>query len=233
MKIFLTLVLAYSCFGQIYPYRPPSPTRVISLVAHGQASGAISPTTSAINMVGANLLIVNCTWLTSAGSVVVTDSSSNTWIPLTSVVSSQGFSSRLFYAQSAITTSSQTFTASIGATNIFAALIVAGFSGALPSGTFDQQNSAMSFAAVTTQQPGSITPTGNGELIISNLGYNNATTPPTINSGFSILENVTFAGGVNYGASMAFLIQGTASPINPTWAFTSTTGPVATIASFK
>jgi len=95
--------------------------------------------------------------------------------------------------------------------------IIAEYSGVAISSPTDQQNSNSTTSSVATLQPGSITPSQNGELIVTWSANNNAnSTTQTINSGFSLVSTNSF-GNVYF----AHILGGTTSPINPTWDCTS------------
>jgi len=108
----------------------------------------------------------------------------------------------------------------------------AAFSGSSAS-PFDQQNGAASTGLVTSQQPGSITPTANNELIVTLFGDSNCSSIPTIDSGFTITDAIAYNGSSNYGGAVAYLFQNTATAINPAWSITSSGNTVSSIASFK
>jgi hypothetical protein len=84
---------------------------------------------------------------------------------------------------------------------------------------------------VASVQAGSITPSGNGYLIVAGLGANAASTAMTINQGFSISAClIDVSGGV--GECQAFLLQATQAPVNPTWTWSSSEWAEAVIESF-
>ncbi len=65
-------------------------------------------------------------------------------------------------------------------------------------------------------QPGAVTPTQSGELILTAIGglWNSV----TIDSGFTILDQI--AVGSNFALGVGYLIQGAAATVNPTWTMT-------------
>lgn len=73
-------------------------------------------------------------------------------------------------------------------------------------------------AEADSDQPGSITPNTNGELIVCVAG--SASTPSgavSINEDFTILKGVSAAASTSKTLYIAYLIQATAGAVNPTW----------------
>lgn len=199
----------------------------ISLVAHTLTQSG--STTSAINTTGATLLVMCIGYYGgSGGSVAPTDSKSNTWVHL----SDQGVAAipgagTVYYVINPIVGTSHTFTD----TSSQATIAVMAFSGIDTTSPFDQTNG--NFTAGVTCQPGSITPTANGELIVLGGGY----TPGTnfsIDSGFTAVDFAAAIFGVNQGGFSGYFVQTTAGAINPTVTSTdSNNGISVIIASFK
>ena len=188
----------------------------MSLVANTfkQSSDTNAVTTDAIDTTGATLLVVAISGTSAAGTRTLTDSKSNTWTQ--GAQSNNAFSQIvIFYATNPSSVGSgHTFTA--GAAGTYPMAMVLAFSGTDTSQARDQQNSAG--ATSTTLQPGSVTPGQNGEVLVTALngGFNGATTY-SIDSGFTLTDQAGFLGGKAYGGAIAYLIQGTAAAINPTW----------------
>jgi hypothetical protein len=93
----------------------------------------------------------------------------------------------------------------------------------------------ISISAVTTLTSGSVTPSVNGELLITAVNTNLPGTPTTysIGNAFTVVDSVQQISGVSYGMAAACSIQTTAAAINPTWSST-TSGPMtASIYAFK
>ena len=110
----------------------------------------------------------------------------------------------------------------------FTAFVYWAVSGSITSGAvLDVQNGNNSGAT----QPGSITPSLNGSLIIAGIADENSG-GDSVNDGFSTPLQAPLVGGQNYGVASAYLVQTTAAAINPTW--TSTGGLTSNvIAAFK
>lgn len=144
----------------------------------------------------------------------ISDSKGNTWTALNNVVGNFGSNTTIYYAENPTVGTGHTFTS-----GAFGSLCVSAFSGAALSSVFDQQTAGGSAAggAGTTVQPGSVTPTQDDELIISGVGGNQYANPPTVDSGFTIPANQPTVDGVNFGSTIGYLIQTSASAVNPTW----------------
>lgn len=112
-------------------------------------------------------------------------------------------------------------------------LLIQSWSGTETSTVLD--GSILGAAAIaSTIQPGSVTPSADGYLIISGLAVSSQPTAAmTVDSGFTIADQ-RYAGGAEYGAA-AYLIQGTAAAINPTWSpeATGSVDVAVAIAVFK
>jgi len=87
--------------------------------------------------------------------------------------------------------------------------------------------------STSTLQPGSLTPLSNNKLLLTFVSCDSCTaTSFSVNSGFSIIDQVprdATQNGGHVGGAWAYLVQGTAAAINPTW--TITVGPNPMIAN--
>ena len=209
----------------------------IALVASTSAGSADSLsnfTTLGITTTGATLLVAAVSEYEGSitGGSTVSDSKANTWTPLTLWVEGGASSEqvRLFYTvpDAAHVGAAHTFTC-VSAGLAYSVLTVAAFSGTHASAPFDQQNGAE--AVAITIQAGSVTPSQPGELILAALAHEGTVT--AIDSGLTILETVAVAGGAHIGGALAWVVQGTAGAINPTWTLASATSVSAAIATFK
>jgi hypothetical protein len=219
LRILLSL-LAFLFVGQL--------RGAFSLVAHtiaGSSTGT-NVTTSAINTTGANLIIVT---VAQSGAVdPVSDSNGNTWTQL--LASSGSNKSTLLYCFNPTVGVGHTFTATGGG---FPAIGVQAWSGAATS-PFDVQNTNFSTTAVTSLQPGSVTPGSSNELIISGLMWTfDGVTGLSIDSGFTISDQTPHVSGQHFGAGIAYFVQSAAGAIDPTWSWTTASNSVTSIASFK
>lgn len=181
-----------------------------SLVAHAYAGNTVgnTATTSAINTTGATLLVVcSSDYQHASNTDTITDSKGNTWVPIANSVNGN-HSCCIWYCATPTVGTSHTFSGTGGYCSIF----VSAWAGSATSGVLGFHSEGN--ATGTTVQPGSLTPTNNGSLIITVLSDNNSTTA-TISSGLTILDqniSTSFEGKAD-----AYLIQSTAAAINPTW----------------
>jgi hypothetical protein len=187
----------------------------ITLVTNTFVDYYSSGTTPAVNTTGATLLVVA---IGGASGSTVSDNKSNTWHSLTAYGNMQ-----LFYAYSPTVGSGHTFSESSSS----GALFVYAFSGTLTtSAVFDTQN-GYNGGYGTSAQPGSITPAGSGDVLVTVQWPTSGITSPSINDGFSI-SNTSGSGGAD-----AYLIDSASSAINPTWTWTGGSGTAMAIAAFK
>lgn len=184
-----------------------------------QSTTGLSVTTPGINTTGANLIVILVTdYFTSVPTP--TDSYGNTWTALTQYIN-PSFRAQFFYCYNPIVGAGHTFNES-NASALYPAIAVQAWTMAAVS-PFDVQNGS------TTNSPGSITPTANNELIITGIGGGNTVT--SVNSGFTATALINNVNAQGVGIGMAYLVQGTAAAISPTWTAGGTT--VSNIASFK
>lgn len=225
MKRLLILLLALS----------PAAFATAAFVASNTAGCANSctATTTSTNCTGANLLVANANaFVADPSAGTMSDSTSaNTWHHLTVVNDSggSGIETVIWYAWNASVSSTQTF--SFQSTS-FPGIVVHCYSGAQSSSDpFDVQNGTIN-AAGTTAQPGSITPGANGEVVFTGItSFNGSDTYSSIDSSFTISGNFQYNGNMNMAG--AYLIQGTAGAVNPTWTATQSVKHMVAIASFK
>lgn len=184
-----------------------------SLVTNGKIAGALNgATSSALNTTGASLLIVSIGQYDVGSDVTLSDSKGNTWTKLT-VQSNFDTRSWIAYCINPTVGSGHTFT--IAGSNSYSFATIGAFVGTAVSTTFRSQNNANSTIA-NSIQPGSVTPDADGQLIWTGFcGFVNASS--TIGSGFTITDQQAGNSGTCYGGAGAYLIQGTAAAVNPTW----------------
>jgi hypothetical protein len=200
-----------------------------------KALGANGGTTDAIDTTGANFARITASWYSNTEfglttSPTISDSKSNgAWNGLTTRTSANtNQSQRQWWILLTSVGSGHTFTISGNSGYIFAEVEV--FSGAAAS-PFGGENGAVSNSA-SSLQPGSVTPDQDNCLITTGVNAG-ACTSLSINSGFSA-ESLDVSVGVNIAGGGAYLIQGTAAAVNPTWSWTGTEdGFAASIAWFK
>jgi hypothetical protein len=203
-----------------------------TLVAHSVSLGTPSSpvTTPGINTTGASLLVVAISQYNGVSIGSVSDSRSNTWTPLTGKTANSEPYSQLFYCASPLVGAGHTFTLDNGG-GIFGVIGVQAWTGGV--GTFDVQNGAINGTPGLSLQPGSVTPTVGSSLIVSAISADAGAASFAIDSGFTITDRVDYAGSVNEAFGMAYLVQGAAAAVNPSWSWSSSADAAATIASFK
>lgn len=207
----------------------------ISLVAStaADAPDGVQATTPAINTSGATLLTVMVVYYTPGGTATLSDSKSNTWTPLTIYTASDG-TGQLYYCKNPIVGSGHTFTLTDdGGGSDYNALAVAAFSGTNTAANADGDVGAGS-ASVTTQQPGSLTPSLDNGVVVTGLMFVDSSQvgDATINSGFTVTNSKSSA--VGYSVALAYKIQTTAAAVNPTWTSPSAANTmIAAMTSFK
>jgi hypothetical protein len=194
---------------------------LIANTADTDTSGTV--TTDAINTTGADLIVIS---VSRFNTPTVSDSAGNTWTALTEATLGGHPEVRLYYCLNPTTSATHTFTAA--AANAFAGISVQAWSGA---DSYNSQQSGTGTAAGTSLQPGSITPSADGCLIISGFGYGGTSTI-SINSGFNITNQLPLDSGNAYGTAIAYLDQTTAAAVNPTWSWTGSTSANAVMAVF-
>lgn len=192
----------------------------ISVVATGW--GVETATSPAIDSSGSNLLLVQIA-LGAAAYTATSDSKTNPYTNTTKYGGTSSFHGWHAYCAEAdivAVGSSHTATNALGYQRI--GLIAVSGAAAAPF----YQESGNDAASSTSIQPGSITPSEDGCLLVSTLnGYGGGViTPP---SGWTVVGNETG------GAAVAYLIQSTAAAVNPTWATASATHLVATMTVWK
>lgn len=177
--------------------------------ASAPATGSGGGTTSPIDTTGADLLVVAVLGNTSAAP---TDSKSNTWVGLTTYAgSSAGVT--IWYCRGGTAGSGHTFSSPGG----YAGLWAGAFAGSKSSGVFDLGSDVgTGTSGVATLSPGSVTPSAPGAIIISACAWEFFASFVSVDSGFTA-SGFDGVGGTTYGGAGGYLIQSSASPVNPTW----------------
>jgi hypothetical protein len=83
----------------------------------------------------------------------------------------------------------------------------------------------------TTAQPGSITPSADGCLVVTAAGFSGSGSY-NIDSGYTITDQKNFLAAVNTGSAQAYFLQGSAAATNPNWSTGTATDIACAIASF-
>ena len=213
------------------PAATASPTWTIVAIASCRFTSPSSGcTTSPIVATGANLFVAELLADgPSTGTLTITDSSTNSW---TIVGTGSGDSLEEYYVVSPTVTASHTFTAN--GTNSFSTLFVLAIKDNSGSPTYGGTASSACTIASTTVQPGSLTPPSNHWLLVTGVNYNSGTAATlSLDSGFTIDQQVTQNAGNAFGGGIGHLEQLVAAAVNPTWTGSTTpTGACAAMLEF-
>jgi hypothetical protein len=213
--------------------RPPAGSPSITFISNTATcvGGSSGGTTSDVDTTGANFLVLNVGFLSSAAPITVSDSKGNTWSSLTAQSTGTNASVQVFYAANATVGTGHNFT--ISAIGSFSTACVAAFSNVKTSSPLDQQSGAGN-ASASTIQAGSVAPTENNELIITSVVSHLAGEPFTIDSSFAIAAQQDDISSCCFPSGLAYIIQTSAGAANPTWTLTGSAGQTAAqIATFK
>jgi hypothetical protein len=210
-----------------------------SIFAHtaaGSVDAGTSVTTAALDTTGCTLILLGASFygfLSTPGDF--SSSPSNTISLLPSYNDGATCGVKLAYITLPTTSSTQTFTINAPGGGAYQSLMVLGVAGvASPPG--DVENGNAPGTAGTTIQPGSITPSQDGDLIVTVLNVNGDESGgnlPSIDNGFTITDTVAYSAGQHFLGSFAYLVQGSAAAINPTWTYGVSHERAAAIAAFK
>ncbi len=201
-----------------------------TLISNVGAASPVLTTTPAIDTTGANLIVVT---IASSGWDIgqLSDSNVNNWT-LAVAESPAQFDpgSYIAYCVNPIVGAGHTFstTASPGVAPAFQ---VTAWSGSDAS-PLDQTNHAVDSTG-PSYSPGSITPSLDGELIITSFAVaGNGATVFSIDGSYTISDFAGFTNGVNYGGAQAYWVQTAATATNPAWGINAGVVGALTIASF-
>lgn len=203
-----------------------------SQILHNKTSGggASSVTTGNLNTTGADILVVAVTDYSVVALGSVSDNKGNTWTQLTTQAGTIARCT-LWYAVNPTVGSNHTFTYTAGST-VYPTIYVQAWSGSDLTSPFDVQNGSKDSGS-TTIQPGSITPNNANSLIITAVNFWTNTNAPTINSSMTVDDTAVYSAGAEFGGGIAYIVQGSAAAINPTWSANISGGNAAVIAAFK
>jgi hypothetical protein len=203
------------------------PVRVVT-----QNLGFNGGTTSPTDTTGANLLVACVSHWGYKEAPELSDSKGNSW---TIAASSSGAIDgwiKLYYSVPTQVGSNHTFT--LNGSESMPSISVMAWAGATAS---PLDGSSGRFAAGTSIQPGSVTPSEDNELLISCLTNTGDTSSSSrsINGGFTIAGQVGENADVPYSTSVAsaYLVQTTAASANPTWSYSVDRWANAAIATFR
>lgn len=234
--------MMHELLGPLYPQRAMFLGGNAAVAAGGIAivnsnncvGGTTGGTTSAVDTTSANtiFLATAAPW-SSISPRTVFDSKSNTWIPLIETNGSSPPTTIIYYCKACTVGTGHTFT--VAGASTFASVCEVSASG-LTSNPFDTQNpSGDAFSGVTITRPNHtspVTPAANNSIWITGASTISANITG-VNLSFVQAGTKQFVGSTNYGVSIAYLIQGTAASLDPTWTNDSAQVFSSQIAVFK
>lgn len=199
-----------------------------ALVAHATAGSPTSPTTTPpVDTTGANLLVAASS-INAAGVSGITDNYGNTWVALNQSNPGGPANNVLVYAINPIVGPGHTITVThtVGGASVeFLA-----FKGANVSPFSGIQNTNFEPSAQPFGQTGGVTTVVPGCLIITAISTDAPTNSfSAINQSFILRDQQTNGEG---STAVAYLIQGAAGALNPTWTVTTPAPMGAVIAVF-
>jgi hypothetical protein len=199
------------------------PTLLSSVVFNGNDG---SNTSVAINTTGATLLglvVIN----SNGTAFTISDNKANTW---NLAAASSGADAVFYYAYGSALSVGAGHTATISpAAQTTGRCMFFAFGGA--TGPLDR----FSIATHNYGNPmntGSITPSANGELLISGFSSGNTSAPFTIDSSFAVFGSENSGGANSNGIAAAYLVQASAAAVNPAWSMSGTSFVGTFVASF-
>lgn len=177
--------------------------------------GAGGCDTAAADTTGMNLIIV-----TASGTTIPptpTDSKGNTYVAMSTFgdCGSSGHFQQFYVAHPTVGAGH-----TIHGADGFGRIAFRSFATSGSGPTLDGEAAGATGSAVTSIQPGALTPSGNDELLLTSVCLDGAGGPQpiSINSGFSTPFNGSTSG--NWYADGQYFISPTPSSINPTWSWT-------------
>jgi hypothetical protein len=216
---------------------------VWSLIGATSVANLNTASPPAINTIGADLLIAVGTRY-QPQAPVLSDTYNNTWSVAVSrddtAIAGNEINTTLYYVHKPIVGANHGFT--WGAGSLYGVLSILAFKGSTPNDPVVDQTSSYSVGSgVSSIQAGIITPSQSNELIVAGLvqmvdgAVAGTQGPPvSIDSSFIMEANFPLDGGVYFGGFSAYLLQGSAAAVNPSWSWPNITGGgAAVIASFK
>ncbi len=167
-----------------------------------------------LDTTNADLIVVTVN-SASATTVSVTDSKGNTVTAMTAVTTTANRKLVPFYIKPTSVGAGHKLTINNAS---FASVFVSAWARV---NARDQESTADS-----ATQAGSITPSQDGSLVMAYVCSRDVGTY-TINSGFTIIEQLPFLSGFYDGGAQAYLIQTPAAAVNPAWSTTGSVGIVS------
>lgn len=219
-KFFLTLLSCLCTFVLC--------AQIAVVTSYSVAVGASGGSTGSGNTTGANLLIAVLGYFKSSGPNI-SDSKSNSWTLVNKyedATSNAGVA--IYYSWGSVSVgSSHTFST----TSHFATFFVIAVSGArTATNPLDQFNGTATSTATSPFNPGSITPSVSGTIVVSGVFQNAADPAPTSPSGYTLIG--AYAVGTSYPGGGAYKILSGSGSENPGFGVTAGDNGAAIVANF-
>jgi hypothetical protein len=209
----------------------------ISLIAtgHGAAhnGGAAAAQLNGLDTTGANLIViittdyVNNSCTDTPFSYATFDNKGNTYTARGPAISSSGAPDAnicLWEALNPTVGSGHNF--SIG--GYYIAFAVAAFSGVKTSAAYETRVGSGSSGAVTSIQPGNITPVDCNQLLVTGYGANGLMTGAiSVDSGYTVVDALIRGDSLN--VALAYLVETSITTKNPTWSDTGNSTTMVTV----
>lgn len=194
----------------------------VALTAH--VAKGTAGTSTAIDTTAANLIVVTSVGFGANSFGTLTDSKGNTWtLRINFLTGGAGYATGVWECVNPTVGTGHTFTITGGS---FPSFCVAAFSGVATSSPFGASTTAQVTVGNTSIQPGSLTPSTNGSLVLTTMTLSDGITGTvSINSSFTITNQNPHTGSAE-GSALAYLVQATAGAVNPAWTYSGSTNTV-------
>ena len=206
-----------------------APTPSVSVSCY-EGSPAYTLTTGAINTTGASAVAIAVSSFNGITSVTHSVGSDGNATALPAATGDSP-SNQFFYWQNPSTGANDVFTiTSSSAPGLYGNACVFVMSGIAGVYSGVQNNNP---SGGNTCQPGSITPSGSNQVVLTAFGNYTPSGSPTIDSSYSTPVYNAGAGGTAFAEAASYLIQATGAATNPTWTWpNSASTPACLIAAF-
>jgi hypothetical protein len=197
---------------------------VVHALSGTDFNGSTTPTRDST---GADLCVYGTADYAAFGAGTITDNKNTITSHLT-VRTSTIMRSRQAYTKSPTVGSGHTASCN----GAYGTIAFAAFSGAHLTAPLDQQNGGTTTGA-TSLSTGSITPSEDNCLIIAHLALDVFTGTITVDSGFTILDQIAYSPGFYFAGAFAYKIQTSAAAVAATFSWSGSVDAAASITSYK
>jgi hypothetical protein len=226
--IFFTLIVA----PKLSTVNTQAQIAYVNSVIAGSGAGGTSATTVTMDFSPANFILIGVSDFQPIAVCNVTSSPANTWIASISNNDGSLTRARSFYCSPCNVSSTMTFTIGAGCgTATFPSIAAVGFSGVAASTPIDVTSSGVyTSTATTTGNGGTVTPSISGEVNITFISENGATTAPTYPTGYTGDGQIGAVGSQHLGAGLAHKAFSGLTPETPTWIWVASKATILNIA---